>query len=88
MAALRELCSLLSLPLSSSSQYKATDFVVAGPGKVEIIYTPVNGEPVKYVVHNFEGKRSSDTMKPRTKTRRPQAHQVTTVWFTAVNHDL
>uniref|UniRef100_A0A3Q3KR59 Isocitrate dehydrogenase [NADP] n=1 Tax=Monopterus albus TaxID=43700 RepID=A0A3Q3KR59_MONAL len=36
-------------------QYKATDFVVPGPGKVEMTYTPINGEPVKFVVHKFEG---------------------------------
>ncbi|MEE6490311.1 hypothetical protein FKM82_015838 [Ascaphus truei] len=36
-------------------QYRATDFVVPGPGKVEISYTPKDGgEPIKYVVHNFE----------------------------------
>lgn len=39
-----------------SPQYKATDFVVPGPGKVEMIYTPTNGVPVKYVVHEFEGE--------------------------------
>ncbi|KAJ3592577.1 hypothetical protein NHX12_007704 [Muraenolepis orangiensis] len=27
-------------------QYKATDFVVPGPGKVEMTYTPTNGTPV------------------------------------------
>ncbi|XP_068428710.1 isocitrate dehydrogenase [NADP] cytoplasmic [Clinocottus analis] len=36
-------------------QYKATDFVVPGPGKVEMTYTPANGEPVKYVIHEFKG---------------------------------
>ncbi|KAF0026958.1 hypothetical protein F2P81_021695 [Scophthalmus maximus] len=36
-------------------QYKATDFVVPGPGKVEMTYTPESGEPVKYVIHKFEG---------------------------------
>uniref|UniRef100_A0A1A8P6K8 Isocitrate dehydrogenase [NADP] n=2 Tax=Nothobranchius TaxID=28779 RepID=A0A1A8P6K8_9TELE len=36
-------------------QYLATDFVVPGPGTVEMVYTPTNGEPVKYVVHKFEG---------------------------------
>uniref|UniRef100_A0A665VQ16 Isocitrate dehydrogenase [NADP] n=2 Tax=Echeneis naucrates TaxID=173247 RepID=A0A665VQ16_ECHNA len=36
-------------------QYKATDFVVPGPGKVEMTYTPASGEPVKFVVHEFEG---------------------------------
>ncbi|XP_053327652.1 isocitrate dehydrogenase [NADP] cytoplasmic [Spea bombifrons] len=36
-------------------QYRATDFVVPGPGTVEISFTPKNGgEPIKYVVHNFE----------------------------------
>nr|XP_020636424.1 isocitrate dehydrogenase [NADP] cytoplasmic [Pogona vitticeps] len=36
-------------------QYRATDFVVPGPGKVEMTYTPKNGgKPVTYLVHNFE----------------------------------
>ncbi|XP_069839601.1 isocitrate dehydrogenase [NADP] cytoplasmic [Dendropsophus ebraccatus] len=36
-------------------QYRATDFVVPGPGRVEISYTPKDGgEPIKYVVHDFE----------------------------------
>uniref|UniRef100_A0A6P8QX08 Isocitrate dehydrogenase [NADP] n=2 Tax=Geotrypetes seraphini TaxID=260995 RepID=A0A6P8QX08_GEOSA len=36
-------------------QYRATDFVVPGPGKVEMIYTPKDGgQPQKYVIHNFE----------------------------------
>lgn len=38
-------------------QYRATDFVVPGPGKVEITYTPSDGsEKMTYLVHNFEGK--------------------------------
>ncbi|KAK7154141.1 hypothetical protein R3I94_007492 [Phoxinus phoxinus] len=37
-------------------QYKATDFVVPGPGTVEMTYTPKNGgETLKFVVHDFEG---------------------------------
>lgn len=36
-------------------QYRATDFVVLGPAKVEIIYTPSDRSPKKtYLVHNFE----------------------------------
>uniref|UniRef100_A0A8C5B0C8 isocitrate dehydrogenase (NADP(+)) n=1 Tax=Gadus morhua TaxID=8049 RepID=A0A8C5B0C8_GADMO len=35
-------------------EYKATDFVVPGPGKVEMTYTPAKGEPVKYVVYEFK----------------------------------
>ncbi|KAJ8255971.1 hypothetical protein COCON_G00198350 [Conger conger] len=36
-------------------QYKATDFVVPGPGRVEMKYTPKDGKPVTFVVHDFEG---------------------------------
>ncbi|XP_063286193.1 isocitrate dehydrogenase [NADP] cytoplasmic [Pelobates fuscus] len=36
-------------------QYRATDFVVPGPGTVEISFTPKDGgEPIKYVVNKFE----------------------------------
>ncbi|XP_051880846.1 isocitrate dehydrogenase [NADP] cytoplasmic isoform X2 [Pristis pectinata] len=35
-------------------QYRATDFVVPGPGTVEIKYIPDHGEPVTYTVHNFK----------------------------------
>jgi len=37
-------------------QYRATDFVVPGPGKFEIVYTPANGgEKVTYEVFNYPG---------------------------------
>src|SRR5437763_1431468 len=37
-------------------QYKATDFVVPGPGKVTITYTPDDGgEPIEHVVAKFPG---------------------------------
>ncbi|KAG9348703.1 hypothetical protein JZ751_029020 [Albula glossodonta] len=36
-------------------QYRATDFVVPGPGRVEMTYTPKSGDPVTYVIHDFEG---------------------------------
>ncbi|EHB01258.1 Isocitrate dehydrogenase [NADP] cytoplasmic [Heterocephalus glaber] len=36
-------------------QYRVTDFVVPGPGKVEITYTPRDGvQKVIYLAHNFE----------------------------------
>ncbi|XP_073944228.1 isocitrate dehydrogenase [NADP] cytoplasmic [Choristoneura fumiferana] len=38
-----------------ADQYKATDFVVPGEGKLELIFTPTNGEPIKYVVHEYKG---------------------------------
>ncbi|KAF6288470.1 hypothetical protein mRhiFer1_009182 [Rhinolophus ferrumequinum] len=36
-------------------QYRATDFVVPGSGKVEITYTPSDGPQKRHLVHNFEG---------------------------------
>lgn len=38
-----------------ADQYKATDFVVPAAGKVELVYTSASGEPVKHVIHQFEG---------------------------------
>ncbi|XP_029636498.1 isocitrate dehydrogenase [NADP] cytoplasmic [Octopus sinensis] len=35
-------------------QYKATDFVVPGRGKVEIKFTPESGEPTQYTVFDFK----------------------------------
>ncbi|XP_020908174.1 isocitrate dehydrogenase [NADP] cytoplasmic [Exaiptasia diaphana] len=38
-----------------ADQYKATDFVVPGPGKVTITYTPEDGsKPIEYTVHEFK----------------------------------
>ena len=38
-------------------QYRATDFVVPGPGKLEISWTPDAGsshQPLKFTVFNYE----------------------------------
>ncbi|XP_068186001.1 isocitrate dehydrogenase [NADP] cytoplasmic [Antennarius striatus] len=35
-------------------QYKATDFVVPGPGKVEMTYTSADQESIKFVIHEFK----------------------------------
>lgn len=35
-------------------QYKATDFVVPGPGKFEIVYTPENGEKQTFEVFQYK----------------------------------
>jgi isocitrate dehydrogenase len=36
--------------------YKAVDFVVPGPGKAELVYTPAQGgEPVKLLIKDFKG---------------------------------
>ncbi|WP_027341705.1 NADP-dependent isocitrate dehydrogenase [Hamadaea tsunoensis] len=37
-------------------QYKATDFVVPGPGKVTVTYTPADGsEPMEFTIADFPG---------------------------------
>jgi isocitrate dehydrogenase len=36
-------------------QYKATDFVVPGPGKVTITYTPTDGSPLEFEIADFNG---------------------------------
>lgn len=39
-----------------ADQYKATDIIVPGPGKMELVYTPLDGdEPTRYTVNNFHG---------------------------------
>ncbi|XP_070566548.1 isocitrate dehydrogenase [NADP] cytoplasmic-like isoform X1 [Ptychodera flava] len=38
-----------------ADQYKATDFVVPGPGQLELKFTPSNGgEPITYTVYDFK----------------------------------
>jgi isocitrate dehydrogenase len=36
-------------------QYKATNIVTKGPGKLTMTFTPENGEPQEYEVYNFKG---------------------------------
>nr|NVI74863.1 isocitrate dehydrogenase [Cucujiformia] len=36
-------------------QYKATDVVIPGAGKLELVYTPDAGEQVKYEVYKYQG---------------------------------
>lgn len=38
-----------------ADQYKATDFIVPGPGKLEISWTGENGKKEVYTVHDFKG---------------------------------
>lgn len=40
-------------------QYRATDFVIDGPGKLEMTFTPQNGgEPQKFTIYDFKGGAS------------------------------
>ena len=36
-------------------QYRATDKVIPGPGKVQLVYTPTGGEPQVWDVNDFKG---------------------------------
>lgn len=38
-----------------ADQYKAVDFVVPGPGKLEITWTGDSGEQIQHTVHSFKG---------------------------------
>ena len=38
-----------------ADQYKAIDFIVPGPGKLEITWTGDNGEKIQHTVHSFKG---------------------------------
>lgn len=38
-----------------ADQYKATDFVVPGPGKLELVFVGANGERISHVVHEYKG---------------------------------
>ncbi|CAH0556167.1 unnamed protein product [Brassicogethes aeneus] len=38
-----------------ADQYKATDFLVPGEGKLEMVFTGKNGEVIRHTVHNYEG---------------------------------
>lgn len=37
-------------------QYRSTDFIAPGPGKLQLIYTPTEGEKVVMDVYDFKGK--------------------------------
>lgn len=38
-----------------ADQYKATDIVIPGPGKLELVYTPESGTAIKYTIHEYQG---------------------------------
>ena len=38
-----------------ADQYKATDFVVPGAGKLEMVFTPASGDTIRYTVNEYKG---------------------------------
>lgn len=58
-----------------ADQYKATDFVVPGAGKLEMKFTPTDGSNViSYVVHDFKGPGVSLGMYNTDESIRDFAH--------------
>jgi isocitrate dehydrogenase len=37
-------------------QYRATDFLATGPGKLQLVFTPQGGDPITSDVYDFKGK--------------------------------
>ncbi len=55
-------------------QYKATDFLVKGKGKLTITFTPEEGKPESYHVYDFEGDGVSMAMYNTDESIRGFAH--------------
>ncbi|KAJ8966241.1 hypothetical protein NQ314_003656, partial [Rhamnusium bicolor] len=55
-------------------QYKATDFVVTKPGKVEMVYTADDGEVQKYELYRFKGGGVAQGMYNTDDSIRAFAH--------------
>lgn len=55
-------------------QYRATDFLVKGKGKLTITFTPENGQPQTYEVHDFDGDGVALAMYNTDESIRGFAH--------------
>ena len=58
-------------------QYRATDFVAPGPGKLQLVYTPEGGsKPTVMDVYDFKGKGVAMSMYNTDEVRRPGVRSV------------
>ncbi|XP_078045937.1 isocitrate dehydrogenase [NADP] cytoplasmic [Augochlora pura] len=57
-----------------ADQYKATDFLVPGPGKLEITWTGDNGEKIQHLVNNFKGPGIAQAQYNTDESIRDFAH--------------
>ncbi|XP_012533562.1 isocitrate dehydrogenase [NADP] cytoplasmic isoform X1 [Monomorium pharaonis] len=57
-----------------ADQYKATDFVVPGPGKLEITWTGNSGEKIQHTVHEFKGPGIAQAQYNTDESIRAFAH--------------
>lgn len=57
-----------------ADQYKATDFLVPGPGKLEITWTGDNGEKIQHLVNTFKGPGIAQAQYNTDESIRDFAH--------------
>ncbi|CAK9828581.1 Isocitrate dehydrogenase [NADP] cytoplasmic [Anthophora retusa] len=57
-----------------ADQYRAVDFVVPGPGKLEITWTGDKGEKIQHTVHTFKGAGVAQAQYNTDKSIRDFAH--------------
>jgi isocitrate dehydrogenase len=57
-----------------ADQYKATDFVIPGPGKLEIIWTGINDEKLQFTVHEFKNPGVAQAQYNTEESIRAFAH--------------
>lgn len=57
-----------------ADQYKATDFLVPGPGKLEISWVGASGEKIQHVVHDFKGPGIAQAQYNTDESIRAFAH--------------
>jgi len=55
-------------------QYKAQDFIVPGPGTVELVYTPKTGEPERVKLYDYQGPGVALAMYNTDESIRGFAH--------------
>jgi isocitrate dehydrogenase len=55
-------------------QYRATDRLIPGPGKLELVYTPEGGEPESIKVYDFQGGGITQTQYNTDESIRGFAH--------------
>lgn len=55
-------------------QYRATDRLIPGPGKLELVYTPAGGKPESIEVYDFKGAGIAQTQYNTDESIRGFAH--------------
>ena len=73
---------LLPLSYSIELKYRATDFLVSGPGKVELVYIPADGgEGQHHELFDFDGSGIAMGMYNTDKVRCPAVSLYDMCWY-------